>query len=94
MSGPTRSWVSIAAELDGSAAEADLELLRAELEDVRSDLAVAEVEAEDLRVERDELLNELKELRLAVAAHRTALQSRDWGTSAKVADETLWKVLG
>lgn len=66
----------------------------------RSDLEALEAErdeaverAELLEVERDELLNERKVLRTAIAAHRVALLSRDWGTSAKAADEELWAVL-
>lgn len=64
----------------------DIELLEAERDE-------AVERAEQLELERDELLNERKELRCAIAAHRVALLSRDWGTSAKAADEALWAVL-
>ena len=71
----------------------DVELLENDNSELHAELAVRDETISDLEDERDRLLNERKELRCAIAAHRVALLSRDWGTSAKAADEELWAVL-
>lgn len=69
------------------------ELADAERSEFHAELAIRDQQISDLEVERDELLNERKVYRSGIAAHRVALLSRDWGTSAKAADETLWRLL-
>ena len=81
MSGPTRSWASIASELEGGDADelrADNELLRAELNDVREVLELVEQERDEYRG--------------AITAHKRAIWSEIGRPGSKM-DRTLWEVL-
>lgn len=81
-----KSWAAIADELTGASVEAERDELAAELERLAAEL-------QDERTARLLVDNELQRVLDAIADHERALTNRAWGTSAKEADRTLWKVL-
>lgn len=85
--------VGLAALIGYDPADDDCARIEVERDELAADLERVEAELQDERTARLMVDDELARVYDAIADHERAVTNKSWGTSAKQADETLWRLL-